>query len=424
MSDKRSSKLDISALRVSRDYRFMFSASAITGFGSMITAVAMPLQIAQLTGSYVAVGIVGIIQVIPLVVFGLWGGAIADSFNRKRVVIGCEVGLGISSLLLFVNALRPEPSLILIYVVAFCFSVFDGLQRPSIEALLPVLLPTDLLPSAGALNGLKWNLTSIVGPAAGGVIAAVAGVQYCFGFDIASYVISALLLTRLSAKANAHERKEISLSFVFSGLGYAKTRPDLLGTYIVDIIAMVFAFPNALFPFIIEEFDAPWALGLLYSSMSVGSLVATLFSGRAKHVRARGKLIIGAAALWGLAITAAGMAPNIYLVLLALAFAGGFDMISALFRQLIWNTTIPLEMRGRLAGIEMLSYSTGPQIGQIRATAAATFLGLRGSLISGGLICFAGASAIGIAIRELWNFDDLTNKYAVQERISRHDTNF
>lgn len=424
MAEKRSNRLDVSAIRESRDYRFMLSAGAISGFGSMVTAVAMPLQIAQLTGSYIAVGLVGIIQVVPLIIFGLWGGAIADSFNRKRVVIASEVGLGICSLLLLVNTTSDSPSLGLIYTVAFFFSVFDGLQRPSIESLLPLLLPTRLLASAGAINGLKWNLTSIAGPAVGGIIAATSGVEYCYGFDVVSYVLSAALLARLSAKANSHERKTISPAFVFSGLGYARKRPDLLGTYIVDIIAMVFAFPNALFPFIIDEFDAPWALGFLYSAMSVGSLVATLGSGRARHVNRRGRIIIIAAAAWGLAIALAGIAPNIYLVLIALAFAGGFDMVSALFRQLIWNTTIPLEMRGRLAGIELLSYSTGPQLGQIRATAAANIVGLRGSLITGGLLCFVGATAVSVAFRELWNFDDQTNKFAIQERISRHDTDF
>ena len=422
MAEKRSYRIDLSALRESRDYRFILSAGAISGFGSMVTAVAMPLQIAQLTGSYVAVGLIGLIEVVPLIIFGLWGGAIADSFNRKRVVIASEIGLGICSLLLLLNARQAQPSLLLIYIVAFFFSVFDGLQRPSLESLLPLLLPTRLLPSAGAINSLKWNLTSIAGPAVGGIIAATVGVVYCYGFDVASYALSALLLARLSTRADTHERKPISASFVFSGLSYARQRPDLLGTYLVDIIAMVFAFPNALFPFIIDEFNAPWALGFLYSSMSVGSLVATLASGRAKHVNRRGRMIIIAASAWGVAITFAGIAPNIYLVLLALAFAGGFDMVSGLFRQLIWNTTIPLEMRGRLAGIELLSYSTGPQLGQIRATAAANVVGLRGSLISGGLMCFAGATAVTIAFRDLWNFDDRTNKFAIQERISRHDT--
>ncbi len=424
MTEKRSNRLDISALKQSRDYRYMLAAGVITGLGSMVTAVALPLQVAQLTGSYVAVGIIGVIEIIPLIIFGLWGGAIADSFNRKRTVIACEIGLGLCSLALFLNARADEPHLLLIYIVALLFSVFDGLQRPSLESLLPVLLPTNLLPSAGALNSLRWNFSSITGPALGGIIAAIAGVEYCYGFDVISYVLSALLLVRLSTRATHHEKQAISAKFVFSGLSYAKSRPDLLGTYAVDIIAMVFAFPNALFPFIVEEFNTPWALGFLYSAMSVGSLIATLSSGRAKYVNARGKMIIGAASLWGIAIAAAGIAPNIYLVLLALVFAGGFDMVSGLFRQLIWNTTIPLEMRGRLAGVEMLSYSTGPQLGQVRASVAANIIGLRGSLISGGLLCFVGASGVGVALRDLWNFDDRTNKYAVQERNSRRDTSF
>lgn len=423
MSEKRSNRLDVSALKQSRDFRYMLAAGVITGLGSMVTVVALPLQVAQMTGSYLAVGIFGIVELIPLIVFGLWGGAIADSFDRKRVVILCEVGLALCSLGLFLNARADEPQLWILYVEVFLFSVFDGLQRPSLESLLPVLLPTHLLPSAGALNSLRWNFSSIAGPAIGGIIAAVAGVEYCYGLDVISYVVSALLLLRLSARATKHEKQSISAKFVFSGLKYAKSRPDLLGTYAVDIIAMVFAFPTALFPFIIDEFDAPWALGFLYSAMSIGSLIATLGSGRSKYVNARGKMIIGAASLWGISIAAAGIAPNIYLVLIALVFAGAFDMVSGLFRQLIWNTTVPLEMRGRLAGIELLSYSTGPQLGQVRASVTANIIGLRGSLISGGLLCFVGASGVGVALRDLWNFDERTNKFAVQERNSRRDTN-
>jgi MFS family permease len=182
---------------------------------------------------------------------------------------------------------------------------------------------------------------------------------------------------------------------------------------------MVLAFPNALFPFMAVEFNAPWALGLLYASMSVGALIASITSGWTSKIHHHGRAIVIAATVWGLAITFTGLAPNIYFVLLGLLVAGCADMISGLFRMLIWNTTIPLSMRGRLGGIEMLSYSIGPQLGQIRSNFAAQVFSLRVSLISGGFICAAGSVAVGRGLRQLWSFDIRTNEYAVSERIAR-----
>lgn len=393
-------------------------------FGSFITNVSIPFHIAQITGSYVAVGIIGAIQLVPLVVFGLWGGAIADVFHRKKVVLLTEFALMLCTGILLINAMQDEPALWVIYVVAFLFSALDGIQRPSLEALLPQLVNTSQLPSASSLNSLRWNIGSIVGPTIGGFFAAQFGVTFNYGLDVISYMISILILMRLGYVHVIKEELKLNIAFVFSGFNYARKRPDLLGTYTIDIIAMIFAFPNALFPFIALEFDAPWALGLLYASMSVGALIATSTSGWTSHVNFRGKAIVIAATAWGIAIAASGLAPNIYFVFIALMFAGAADMISGLFRSLVWNTTVPLDMRGRLAGIEMLSYSLGPQLGQVRSTFVAEISGLRASLFTGGVMCALGASSIAVGLRQLWNFDDRTNEYAISERKARHEENF
>lgn len=413
--------IDLAAFKY-RDFRLMFGAGSISMFGSMLTYVTAPLQIAQITQSYVAVGIIGLIEIGPLIVFGIWGGAIADSMNRKKVVVITEFGLGIATMILLFNALSEEPKVMVIYTVTFLYAVLDGIQRPSLGALLPQVVPTDVLNSASAVNSLRWNFGSILGPSLGGFIAATAGPAFAYGIDAATYAIATVLFMKMSAKATESTKEPIDVKMMFSGFNYAKSRPDLLGTYAIDIIAMVLAFPNALFPFMAIEYGAPWSLGLLYASMSVGALIASVTSGWTSKIHHQGRAIVLAATIWGFAMALTGLAPNIYFALLGLLLAGCADMISGLFRMLIWNTTIPLSMRGRLGGIEMLSYSIGPQLGQIRSNFVAQVFSLRVSLISGGIICSAGSVAVGRGLKQLWNFDSRTNEYAVSERISRGET--
>jgi MFS family permease len=418
MSNRRI-RLDTSALRESADFRRIFFSGTVSMLGSWITYVTIPLQVKQITNSYAAVGIIGLIELFPMLVFGLLGGAIADTKNRKAVVLLTEFALMLSTGVLFLNAVLGFNNLYVLYAVAFLFAIFDAIQRPTLDSIKPLILPTDLLASSGALSSLRWTLGSILGPAIGGFIAATSGVEWCYGIDIVSYFISMLFLIRLSAKATQRNNATVNVRMVFSGFNYARSRPDLIGTYVVDIIAMLFAFPSALFPFIASDFHATWALGWLYAAMSIGSLIASTTSGWVKNVHHHGRAIVFAACAWGIAIAIAGFAPNIYFVIVALVVAGGADMISGLFRGLIWNTTIPLDMRGRLAGIEMLSYMTGPQLGQVRATLVAQWTSLRVSLISGGIFCSVGTAAIGYGLRQLWNFDNRTNEYAVAERIAR-----
>ncbi|MEY2673324.1 MAG: hypothetical protein RLZZ508_1201 [Actinomycetota bacterium] len=413
--------IDLAAFK-HRDFRLMFGAGSISMFGSMLTYVTAPLQIAQITKSYVAVGIIGLIEIGPLIVFGIWGGAIADSMNCKKVVVLTELGLGLATTILLINALSDEPKVMVIYTVTFLYAVLDGIQRPSLGALLPQVVPTELLTSASAVNSLRWNFGSIVGPSLGGFIAATAGPAFAYGIDAFTYLIATFLFLKMSAKAAESTKEPIDVKMMFSGFNYAKSRPDLLGTYSIDIIAMVLAFPNALFPFMAIEFDAPWSLGLLYASMSVGALIASATSGWTAKIHHQGKAIVLAATVWGLAMALTGLAPNIYFALFGLLIAGCADMISGLFRMLIWNTTIPLSMRGRLGGIEMLSYSIGPQLGQIRSNFVAQLFSLRVSLISGGIICSAGSVAVGRGLKQLWNFDTRTNEYAISERSARGET--
>ncbi|MFM9135680.1 MAG: MFS transporter [bacterium] len=398
--------IDLSPLRSNPQFRVLFTGGLITSLGSMVTYVAVPFQVAQITGSYVAVGLIGLAELLPLVLFGLYGGSLADRLDKRRVVLAGEAAAFLLSATLCVNALLPEPSLPALYVVAMLFAAVDGLQRPSLDAILPRVVSSDELSAAGALNSLRGNLSAIAGPAVGGLVLAAAGPAAAYGLDALSFVASIAILWRLSPiPAVASDAAEQSLRHIASGMRYAWSRKDIMGTYAVDLAAMTFAFPFALFPFIAEEYGAPWALGLLYSAGFVGGALFGLTSGWTPRIRHHGRAIALAAACWGSAIALAGFAPSIWWVLGMLAIAGFFDMMSGHFRQLMWNQSIPDDVRGRMAGMELLSYSIGPLLGQVRSTTAAQFLGLRASLVTGGIACVAAVGLACMAFPAMWRYD-------------------
>ena len=411
-------RVDISPLRTSRGFRLLFASGLVTYLGSMITYVALPFQIAHLTGSYLAVGAIGLAELLPLIIFGLYGGALADTVDRRIMAIATEATMGVLVGVLLVNALLPHPQIWVIYVVAMVLAAADGLQRPSVEAMVPRVVAHDQMAAASALTSIRWTLGTVLGPAIGGILISALGVWSAYAVDAITFAISVVILLRLPSIRAAAEASA-SLRHVIQGLKYAASRRDLLGTYAVDLIAMIFAFPYALFPFLAIELGAPWALGLLYSAGAVGALVVTATSGWTRSVHRHGRAVCIAAVAWGVGIALTGLTTNIWLVLMFLAFAGGADMVSGIFRGAMWNQTIPDEVRGRMAGIEMLSYSIGPLLGQVRSSTAASLLSLRGSFISGGIMCVAGVGIAAACLPALWKYDDRTSVEAERERQLR-----
>jgi MFS family permease len=379
--------LDLRPWRTSRDYRLLWSSGAVSVLGSFITYVTVPLQIKELTGSYLAVGAMGLVELVPMIVFGLYGGALADAVDRGRIVLLAEAGLALMSLLLLANSLLPHPMLWLIYVVVALAAALDGLQRPSLDALLPRIVPRDQLTAAIALSSMRFSVGAIVGPAIGGLIAATFGVSIAYTCDLVSFAIALSLLAQLKAVPPPSDADKPSLRGILEGLRYAGSRPELLGTYLVDIAAMILAMPNALFPFLADEIGAPWALGLMYAATSVGALAVTLTSGWTSKMHRHGLMVAVAAGAWGLAMAGAGWSKPVWLVLSFLVIAGAADCVSGLFRSTMWNQTIPDHLRGRLAGIELLSYTAGPQLSQIRAGGMASLIGVRPAIWTGGLAC-------------------------------------
>lgn len=412
-------RLDISPLRASRDFRWLFASGLITYIGSMITYVALPFQIKELTGSYIAVGLIAAVELVPMIVFGLYGGALADFVDRKRMVWLTEAGRMLLAGGLLLNALADQPRVWLIYVISALFAAVDALQRPSLQALIPRIVSHDQLPAASALSSVRWQIGAILGPAVGGIIIATGGVQTAYAIDVATFLISLALLARLSPVPARPDAEKPSLSGIVEGLRYAASRQDLIGTYAVDLVAMLFAFPTALYPFWADKIGGPSSLGLLYSAGTVGALIATVTSGWVTRYRHHGRAVIIAAIVWGIGVALAGIIDNLAWVLVFLAVAGGADMISGLFRTTIWNQTIPDELRGRLAGIEMLSYLIGPMGGQMRAGFMASWLGLRSAIIGGGMLCVAGVLAVSSALPQFRRYDVETDPHALRERQRR-----
>ncbi|MFE2842771.1 MFS transporter [Streptomyces scopuliridis] len=410
---------DLSPLRSSREFRLLWVQGLVTNFGSFMAMIALPLQIKDLTGSPLAVGAMGAVELVPLVIFGLYGGALADAVDRRKVILLTEAGLGVLAAVLLVNSLLPEPLLWPLYVVAAGVSALAGLQRPALDSLMARIVPHDQLTAAAALNALRWQLGAIAGPSLAGLVVAYAGHGTAYGVTILGFAVSVLLCLRLSPAPAAHDAEAPSLRGIVEGARYAWSRPVLLGTYAIDMAAMFFAFPNTIFPFLADDLDAEWSLGLMYAAGSVGSVVLSLTSGWTSRVRRHGLFVVFGAAGWGLAITAAGWFSNIWVVLVCLGLAGAGDMLSGLGRSTIWNQTIPEELRGRLAGIEVLSYSVGPQLGQIRAGATAGWTGTRPAIWGGGLACLASVGLLAAVLPRLVTYDAETDEDALRRRAQK-----
>ena len=358
------------------------------------------MQARQLTGSTVAVGLLGAVELVPLVVFGLYGGVLADRFDRRRLILACEAALGCCAALLLLNAQAPRPAVWPLYLVTGLMMAAAALQRPSLDASIPRVVPRDQLTAAAALLSMSQNVSFLAGTTLGGVLAAGPGPGSVYALDTGSFAVSfgLLWLVRPLPAPDAGHRPVTGVRGLFAGLGYARRRQDLLGSYLADLAAMTLAYPNALFPFVAADLHATWAVGLMFAAPSAGALAVTVFSGWMGRVRRHGVAIAVSAAAWGLLITGFGLAPDIAAALGFLVLAGAADMVSGIFRDTLWNQTIPDALRGRLAGVELLSYGLGPSAGQIRGGAVAAVTSARFSLAAGGLSCACAVGAVCLAL--------------------------
>lgn len=396
--------IDVTPLRVSRDYRLLYTGQFISAFGSAISYVVLPWQTYQLTRSTFAVGMLGVAEFVPMFVMAFVGGALADFIDRRRLVLFAETGMAVLCAALAVNSLLPQPRIWALFLMASLFAVCNAAHRPAIEALTPRIVPLELMPAVAALGAFRYSITFIIGASLAGIVTSKFGAAVGYTFDAATFIFSFLMLLLMREAPPPENADRPSLRSIKDGLLYARRRQELLGTYLIDIIAMFFGMPMALFPAIAERLGNA-SVGLLYAMPAVGAMLVTLTSGWMGKVNRHGLAVTLSVVVWGLGIIGFGLATNLWVALVCLIVAFGADMVSGMFRMTIWNQTIPDHLRGRLASIEMISYMTGPYLGNAEAGLVASLFGLRASVVSGGVMCVIGAAALALFLPKFIRYD-------------------
>jgi len=407
--------IDLGPLRSSRDFRLLFTSRTITLLGSQATEVALLLQVKNLTNSPIAVGLLGLAELGALIVFGLWGGVLADRLDRRRLMAVTETALAGSVALLLLNGLLSRPLLWPLYVLAAAVMALASVQRPSIDATVPRTVERQRLTAAAGVLGASTNSAMILGATLGGLLAAQVGPWVVYALDAVSFAASAACLLLISPSVtrttNGAGMDRSGLASIGEGLRYVAGRQELIGSYLVDLAAMFLASATALLPFVASDLHARWALGLMYAATSIGALIAAALGGWASRVRRYGRAIAASGCAWGLAMIAFGFSHTILLALLTLIIAGAADMYSGMFRDSLWNRTIPDHLRGRVAGIELLSYGLGPSAGQLRAGTVASLTNVRAAIWSGGVLCAAAIGAIYLLLPDFARFTDASDEH-------------
>ena len=398
-------RIDVAPLRRSREFRLLFIGQGVSFFGTMVTYVALPYQAYRISHSSLIVGLLSLAELIPMLITAFVGGALADAVDRRQMVRMTEVAMCLVTGALVANSLLHRPQLWVLFVVAFAAAGIAGLQRPSLDAMVPRLIPAEELPAAAALSSLKSNLGMVSAPPVAGVLIVAVGLPLTYGVDVATFVVSLVVLAMMRAVPPPPQSEGLSLRAIADGLRYTRSRQDLIGSYLIDMNAMFFGIPTALFPQVASHLGGAAVLGVLYAAPSAGSLLVTLTSGWARRVRHHGRMVAIAAAVWGLGIVGFGFASTLPLAIAGLIVAGGADMVSGLCRTTMWNQSIPEALRGRLAGIEMLSYSSGPTLGNVEAGLVESLAGLRASIVSGGVLCVVGTAVLAAVLPQFWNYD-------------------
>lgn len=395
--------VDLSPLKKYRDYKLLYIGQSVSMIGNMITYVVVPFQIYALTKSNWLVGAVSLVQLLSVVIFGILGGAYSDRLNRRTMMIVSEWVMMALMGLYVVNSLLEKPSVILIFILVGVFQAVSGFHRPAMAGLVQKIVQPGDFKSASSLNSLMWSVGAILGPAIGGVLIANAGFAGAYLINIFTFLISLFYLNQLSqVTMNATAEQTHVWEDIKAGFRFVIRKPEILGSYIIDIVAMLFAFPVALFPAMSENWGGAKAAGLLFSGMAVGAFIISLFSGWTKRVSRNGQAVVISAFLWAFFILWLGFTQSLYVAIFLLILAGAADAVSGIFRQTIWNHAIPNHMRGRLSGIEMISYMAGPLLGNARAGYIASVFTVKTSLSSGGIICCVCVVLTALLLPKFW----------------------
>ena len=387
--------LDLSPLKSSRDYRLLFTGQLVSFFGSMMTFIVVPWQMYQLTQSSAMVGYIYLAEFVPMVALAFVGGAMADFLDKRKMLRLTEIGQTSVTAILLINSLLPRPQIWVLFLAVAMHAGFAAIQRPAFESFIQMVIPAERMSAVMALNSIRYSVGAIVSPAVAGIIATQFSASIAYTIDLFTFIASLTAVFMLRFVPPPENAERPSLAAIKRAWKYAFSRQELVGTYFIDIAAMFFAMPQALYPALAGIYGDKY-VGFFPAAIAAGALVASLTSGWTKNIHRHGLMVTIAAVLWGVAIIFFGMVSSIVPALLFLGAAGFFDMISGIFRGSIWNQTIPNYLRGRLASIEMMSYLTGPMLGSAKMGIVAERFGVKNALVSGGVLCVI--SVLGAAL--------------------------
>jgi MFS family permease len=401
--------VDITPLRASRDLRLLVLGSVVSGLGTQAALVALPYQIYIETGSPFLTGLLGAVELVPLVAMALLGGAVADRRDRRRLLLVDQVALVITAAALAALTFGGSPPIPLLYLLGGLTAGFGAVQNVTRSAIVPNLVEPERLRSALALSFGLMAVTMVVGPALGGVLIGAFGVGAAYVVDAVSCLamVAAAAAMRPQPPQGGGRPVDGVLRSIAEGLRFVRRNRALTGSFAIDLMAMTFGMPRALFPVLaVSVYHAGAAgTGLLYAAVAVGATVGALTTGWLAHARRLGRIVIWAVAAWGAAIALAGLMPSLWPAALLLAVAGAADSVSAVCRSTINQTVTPDHMRGRMSSTFSLVVTSGPRLGDIEAGGVAALAGVRFSVVSGGLACVAGAALVAIAVPALLRYD-------------------
>jgi MFS family permease len=399
---------DLSSLRESRDLRLVVAGSFVSSLGSQATLVALPYQVYIQSRSALLVGLLGAVELAPLIASALLGGAIADRMDRRRLLLLDQVGMVLAAAALAAAAFLGHPPIAVLFVLAGLLAGFTSLQSVATSSLIPNLVTPTRLRSALALNYGLYQLTMVVGPAVGGLVIGGFGVQWAYTADAVSCMAVVLAVSAIAPQPpHPHLEHDTIRRSIAEGLRYVRGNRALLGSFAIDLVAMTFGMPRALFAVLaVSVYHAgAGGTGALYSAVSAGATVAALTTGWLTHARRLGLVVVWAVVVWGAAIALAGLAGSLWLAAVLLAVAGAADSVSAVSRTTINQTITPDHMRGRMAAVYSLVVTSGPRLGDIESGVVAGAAGVRFSVASGGVACVIGVLAVLVAFPELVRYD-------------------
>jgi len=389
--------VDVTPLRTSRNFRLLFIGQFASILGSNLTIVAVAYQVYQRTNSSLWVGIVSFIQLPLLIVGSLWGGALGDRFDRRTLLAGASLLLGLLSGALGANALYVHPNFVVLILVPALAAGFSGLSGPLRTAAIPALVAPNELVAAISLNQVIINLGTLVGPALAGVLLATVGLSWCYFLDAITFgVLVVATLFMAPMKPLGEDAGVKMVRAIRDGFRYVRTHAVVQAVYLVDLNAMVFGLPRALFPAVTKHVyhAGPEVLGLLYAAPGAGALLMALTTGWLGQVRRRGRLVVLVVLTWGVVIALFGLVPVLWVGLACLGVAGAMDVISAVLRQTILQTSITDDFRSRISSIQMAVVTGGPRLGDLESGTVANFTSTEISIVSGGIMCVLGVLAL------------------------------